>query len=76
VTASYSDDQTVTFTVNTTGDATDAIGRTVSGSVSFTVVSSAPVPMAVTLSDDHQDVYVAGPTGPGSAVFTTTAPSS
>lgn len=77
LTAVFTDSQTETLTVTVTSTATDAAGNSVSASTSFSSVLTAPQPMTVSVTDDHDDTYVQiSDNGAGTVVFTTTAPSS
>jgi hypothetical protein len=75
LTAQYADVNTVQFTVNVTATATDAAGNAVNANTQFQVVTQAPVPMTVTVSDDHNDVWTqVSDNGAGTVVFSTSAP--
>ena len=78
LTAAYSDETGTTFTVNVTADAADSASppNTATATTSFAVSSAASELMTITVTDDHGDTYAQVSNVPGTAVFTTTAPSS
>ena len=78
LTAAYSDETGTTFTVNVTADAADSASppNTATATTSFAVSSAASELMTITVTDDHSDTYAQVSNVPGTAVFTTTAPSS
>lgn len=76
LTATYADSTTASITVSVTASAVDAASNKVSANTSFQVVTSAPAPMTVTVTDDHNDLWTQQSASAGSVVFTTSAPSS
>ena|SRR5277367_6820307 len=76
-TVTYTDPNGTTFSVPVTANLTDdnTPPNTATAEGSFDVAPAATESMTVSISDAANDVYVAGPATPGSAVFTTTAPS-
>lgn len=78
LTATYTDDQGESFTVNVSAQAADEATppNTATAQTSFDVQTVAPAPMTVTVSDDHSDQYTQVSSAPGQAVFTTAAPAS
>ena len=77
LTATYSDEQGASFTVNVAAAAADAASppNTANATTSFAVQTSAPALMAVTVTDDHADTWAEVSNVPGTAILTTAAPS-
>jgi hypothetical protein len=76
-TVTYTDPNGTVITVDATANLTDdnVPPNTATATASFNVAPAATEAMTVSISDTANDVYVAGTATPGSAVFTTTAPS-
>jgi hypothetical protein len=77
LTCSYSDETGATFTVNVTADATDAATppNTATAATSFAVNATSSVLMTITVTDTAADSWTQQSNVPGTAVFTTVAPS-